>query len=143
MKVIAESQICTTIKHAIRRRSISTWRACDHCLHCRLALSHRRRLVPKDGQGRFHYTQEVLWPMSRPVVDGGKALSETDITTRGRGLLGCCSGFTHNYAERYLERFTVTQCSENLVTTHNVPLRIREDLGPSTGTTGVAERLDS
>ena len=40
------------------------------------------------------------------------------------------SGFTH-YAERYVERFTVTPCSEKLVTnTHNVSLRIREDLGP-------------
>ena len=39
------------------------------------------------------------------------------------------SGFTH-YAERYVERFTVTPCSGKLVTTHNVSLRIREDLGP-------------
>ena len=39
------------------------------------------------------------------------------------------SGFTHNYAERYVERFTVTTCSEELVTyTHNVSLLIREDL---------------
>ena len=27
------------------------------------------------------------------------------------------SGFTHNYAQRYVERFTVTRCSERLVTT--------------------------
>ena len=40
-------------------------------------------------------------------------------------------GFIHNYAERYVERFTATSCSEKLVTTHNVSLRIREDLGPS------------
>ena len=40
-------------------------------------------------------------------------------------------GFTHNYTESYVERFTVTPCSEKLVTTHNVSLRIREDLGPS------------
>ena len=41
------------------------------------------------------------------------------------------SGFTHNNAERYVERFTETPCSEKLVTTHNISLRIREDLGPS------------
>ena len=40
------------------------------------------------------------------------------------------SGFTHNYAERYVERFTVTPCSQKLVTTHNVSLRIGEDLPP-------------
>ena len=34
-------------------------------------------------------------------------------------------------AERYVERVTVTPCSETLVTAHNVSLRIREDLGPS------------
>ena len=39
-------------------------------------------------------------------------------------------GFTHFfYAERYVERFTLTPCSEKLVTTHNVSLRTREDLG--------------
>ena len=39
-------------------------------------------------------------------------------------------GFTH-YAERYVERFTVTPyCSEKLVTTRNVSLSIRKDLGP-------------
>ena len=41
------------------------------------------------------------------------------------------SGFAHNYAERYVERFTLTPCSDKLVTTQNVSLRIREDLGPS------------
>ena len=41
------------------------------------------------------------------------------------------SGFTHNYAERYVERFTVTPRSEKLVTTHNVSLRIQKALGPS------------
>ena len=52
--------------------------------------------------------------------------------TRVRGFLGCVvHGFTHKYAERYVERFTVTPCSEKLVTGHNnVSLRIREDLGP-------------
>ena len=38
------------------------------------------------------------------------------------------SGFTH--VEHYIERFTVTPCSEKLVTTHNVLQRIRQDLGP-------------
>ena len=33
--------------------------------------------------------------------------------------------------ERYDERFTITPCSEKLVTTHNVSPRVREDLGPS------------
>ena len=33
----------------------------------------------------------------------------------GRGLLGCVVAFTHTYAERYVERFTVTPCSETLV----------------------------
>ena len=37
---------------------------------------------------------------------------------------------THHYAERYVKRFTATPCSDTLVTTHNVSLRIREDLGP-------------
>ena len=42
------------------------------------------------------------------------------------------SGFTHNYSERgYVERFTVTPCSEKLVTEHNVSPLIREGLGPS------------
>ena len=36
------------------------------------------------------------------------------------------SGFTHNYAERYVERFTVTLCSEKLVTAHNGSLRAQE-----------------
>ena len=35
------------------------------------------------------------------------------------------SGFTYNDAEHYVERFTVTQCSEKLVTTHGVTLLIR------------------
>ena len=39
------------------------------------------------------------------------------------------SGF-FTYAERYAGRFTVTPCMEKLVTTHNVLLRTREDLGP-------------
>ena len=39
------------------------------------------------------------------------------------------SGLITHYAEGYVERFTVTPCSEKLVTTHNVLLRIREDLG--------------
>ena len=42
------------------------------------------------------------------------------------------SGFIHMRIERYVERFTVTSCSEQLVTmgpTHNASLRIREDLG--------------
>ena len=34
------------------------------------------------------------------------------------------------YAEHYVERFTVTPCSEELVTTHNVSLRIRGDFIP-------------
>ena len=34
------------------------------------------------------------------------------------------SGFTHTYAERYGERFTLTPCREKkLITTHNVSLR--------------------
>ena len=37
----------------------------------------------------------------------------------------------HTCADRYIERFTVTLCSEKLVTTQNASLRIREDLGPS------------
>ena len=37
----------------------------------------------------------------------------------------------YTYVERYVERFTVTPCTEKLVNTHNVSLRIREDLGPS------------
>ena len=37
----------------------------------------------------------------------------------------------YTYAERYVERFTVTLCSKKLVITHNVSLRIQEDLGPS------------
>ena len=41
---------------------------------------------------------------------------------RGRGLLGCVVALQCTYAERYVERFTVTQCSELLVTTHNVSL---------------------
>ena len=40
------------------------------------------------------------------------------------------SAWLYTYAERYVERFTGTPCSEKLVTTHNVSLRIREDLGP-------------
>ena len=48
---------------------------------------------------------------------------------RGRGLLGCIVAFTH-YTERYVERFPATPCSEKLVSTHNVSLRIREDLSP-------------
>ena len=41
------------------------------------------------------------------------------------------SGLTRN-AERYVERFTLTRCSEKLVIMHtNVSLRIREDLDPS------------
>ena len=41
------------------------------------------------------------------------------------------SGFTHIYAERYVKCFTVIvliPCSETLVTSRNVSLRIREDL---------------
>ena len=38
-------------------------------------------------------------------------------------------GLTHN-AEHYVERFAASLCSEKLVTTYNVSLRIREDLGP-------------
>ena len=37
----------------------------------------------------------------------------------------------YTYAERYVERFTVTPRGEKLVTTHNISLRIREDLSPS------------
>ena len=48
------------------------------------------------------------------------------------------SGFIH-YAERYVERFTVTPCNEKLVTTHDVSLRIQEDLGPSLLHTSPAE----
>ena len=36
---------------------------------------------------------------------------------------------TYTYAELYVKRFTVTLCSEKLVTTHNISPRIREDLG--------------
>ena len=50
--------------------------------------------------------------------------------SRGHGLLGSVVAL-RIYAERYVERFTVTPFSETLVTTHNVSLRIREDLGPS------------
>ena len=43
-----------------------------------------------------------------------------------------CFRFVVTYSEgRYVERFTVTPCSEKVVTTtHNVSLGIREDLGP-------------
>ena len=43
------------------------------------------------------------------------------------------SDFTHtNYVERYVERFTVTPCSEKLLTTHNVSLYASgEDPAPS------------
>ena len=47
---------------------------------------------------------------------------------RDQGLLGCVVVYT--YAEHYVQRFTATPCSEKLVTTHNVSLRIREDLSP-------------
>ena len=44
------------------------------------------------------------------------------------------SGFTYIYiiyiyAEGYVDRFTITPCSENLVNTHNESLHTREDLG--------------
>ena len=39
----------------------------------------------------------------------------------------------YTYAERYVEHFTITTCSEKLVLMHNVSLRIREVLGPRAG----------
>ena len=36
------------------------------------------------------------------------------------------SGFTNNYAERNIERFTVTLCSKQLVSMHNVSLNASE-----------------
>ena len=49
---------------------------------------------------------------------------------RAKVFTDAYSGFTQHYAERYyVERFTVTPCSEQLVTTHSASLRIREDLG--------------
>ena len=95
--------------------------------------------------------------------DNNRAIGSLGIRSRGSDALTlcrrvaqgprsprmCCSGFTHKYAESYyVERFTVTRCSETLVNiTHNVSLPliskynfeisyrygIREDLGPWCG----------
>ena len=53
------------------------------------------------------------------------------VVALGYTLCGARWLWATHYAERgYVERFTVTPCSEKLVTTHNVSLCIREDLGP-------------
>ena len=57
---------------------------------------------------------------------------------RTRGLLGCVySGFTPNYADRFVERFTITPCSQKLVRsprTTTYGQASREDLDPRSPT---------
>ena len=62
------------------------------------------------------------------VVDWAFKIKYLSAYRWGRGLLGCVVAYT--YAEHYVKRFAVTLCSKKLDTKHNVPLHIREDLGP-------------
>ena len=59
---------------------------------------------------------------------------------RSSRMRGTC---LYTCADRYGERFTVTSCSEKLVTAHSVSLRIREVLGPwPPPTRGMGRRVE-
>ena len=101
--------------------TIKLWGTCSRtapCGTCREDRRGRRRCPPQSSCGQR----------------GNSCASPP----RNRGLLGCLVAL-HYMRSATSNVFTVTPCSETLVTTHNVSLQFREDLGPSSRQHSISE----